>query len=1093
MSQHTDNAVSGDIRERLLALVRHLEHVLPAQAPIRDFVHHNTLHGFQHLPFPEALASARRLTGARGYLAGEQWRGLYARGRITRADLEAVLDSQEEFGAGIANGLRRRDVVLAALLNPVKRLSRSQLRWQVEEIDALRRMQPGVGSAARDRLLAGGADERAMLHELWVACLDVLDLAHEQMHPEELVDLPPEEIERIAEREKAGAEPDVAGYHTTPYPLRKEAGRLLESLLARLGQDATLRSLLADLTGVDILEELRPALIGHVANFLDQGVAAWRNPGSAGSFYAAWRAAAGHDHGWIFNDMPEWRTQLEGLPGNALDALVQELHQLGLPEERWAGYLERLALEIPGWSGMVLWRDRHPDYAALTAPVAMLDYLAVRLVLERLFARRLVRRNWQIEASIPMLRWYFQRHPAELIVRHALFSGRLPEYLVTLGQRQAAEAADQRNDAAAPGWLKLARLIQAWRDTPAEDRRGDISVSGTAWPLFCLCQHLGINAEGLRRLGYSGASAVLDTAMTLDTDRTGYLWLLAYERHYREEIFAALAANHERGVAPRSPAAQLVFCMDDREEGMRRHIEEINPDIETLGGAAHFGVFQNWRGLDDKGVTPLCPVVPVVVRPAHEVREVARGNAGSSVAIHQRRYAMLETWRDRIHHATRLTLVAAPVLTAVFAPFALVATTARLLAPARFGALLARMRTRFEKRVATELVFSAPADSAPATPETPRAGFTDTESADRLAAYLANLGLTRRFAPIVAIIGHGSNSVNNPHLSAYDCGACAGRHSGPNARLFAAMANRTGVRAILAGRGIVIPETTWFLGAEHNTCDDVITWYDSEDVPAALRDGFDKLRHELARASCNHAHERCRRFASAPVRPTSARAMRHVLGRRHDLSQARPELGHATNACAFIGRRSMSRGAFFDRRSFLISYDPTQDTDGTVLERHLLTNGAVGAGISLEYYFSTANNEQYGCGTKTVHNIAGLFGVMEGAGSDLRTGLPRQMIEIHEAMRLLVVVEHSTDVITRIYQRQPPLQELVGNGWLVVAAKDPDSAAIHLFDPARGWLRWQGGASLSTVANSVDWYSGKQDPLAPVLLTRPLAHAGGGV
>jgi hypothetical protein len=221
--------------------------------------------------------------------------------------------------------------------------------------------------------------------------------------------------------------------------------------------------------------------------------------------------------------------------------------------------------------------------------------------------------------------------------------------------------------------------------------------------------------------------------------------------------------------------------------------------------------------------------------------------------------------------------------------------------------------------------------------------------------------------------------------------------------------------------------------------------------------------------------------------------MRHVLGRRHDLSQARPELGHATNACAFIGRRSMSRGAFFDRRSFLISYDPTQDTDGTVLERHLLTNGAVGAGISLEYYFSTANNEQYGCGTKTVHNIAGLFGVMEGAGSDLRTGLPRQMIEIHEAMRLLVVVEHSTDVITRIYQRQPPLQELVGNGWLVVAAKDPDSAAIHLFDPARGWLRWQGGASLSTVANSVDWYSGKQDPLAPVLLTRPLAHAGGGV
>jgi uncharacterized protein YbcC (UPF0753/DUF2309 family) len=39
-----------------------------------------------------------------------------------------------------------------------------------------------------------------------------------------------------------------------------------------------------------------------------------------------------------------------------------------------------------------------------------------------------------------------------------------------------------------------------------------------------------------------------------------------------------------------------------------------------------------------------------------------------------------------------------------------------------------------------------------------------------------------------------------------------------------------------------------------------------------------------------------------------------------------PELGHATVAAAFVGRRTMSRGAFFDRRVFLISYDPLPDT-----------------------------------------------------------------------------------------------------------------------------------------------------------------------
>jgi hypothetical protein len=57
-------------------------------------------------------------------------------------------------------------------------------------------------------------------------------------------------------------------------------------------------------------------------------------------------------------------------------------------------------------------------------------------------------------------------------------------------------------------------------------------------------------------------------------------------------------------------------------------------------------------------------------------------------------------------------------------------------------------------------------------------------------------------------------------------------------------------------------------------------------------------------------------------------------GRASDISQARPELGHATNAAAFIGRREMSRGLFLDRRVFLISYDPTTDADGPDRREH---------------------------------------------------------------------------------------------------------------------------------------------------------------
>ncbi|MBU1691504.1 MAG: DUF2309 domain-containing protein, partial [Gammaproteobacteria bacterium] len=134
------------------------------------------------------------------------------------------------------------------------------------------------------------------------------------------------------------------------------------------------------------------------------------------------------------------------------------------------------------------------------------------------------------------------------------------------------------------------------------------------------------------------------------------------------------------------------------------------------------------------------------------------------------------------------------------------------------------------------------------------------------------------------------------------------------------------------------------------------------------------------------------------------------------------------------------------------------------------------------------DNDYYGCSTKTMHNVSGLFGVMEGASSDLRTGLPRQMIEIHEPMRLLVVVEAKIDIVTAIYQRQSALQELVGKEWVVVAAKDPDSADIQLFDPARGWLPWHGDAETPpTVACSYDWFNNQREPLPPALLRQPAA------
>ncbi|MBO3717062.1 MAG: DUF2309 family protein [Candidatus Accumulibacter sp.] len=143
------------------------------------------------------------------------------------------------------------------------------------------------------------------------------------------------------------------------------------------------------------------------------------------------------------------------------------------------------------------------------------------------------------------------------------------------------------------------------------------------------------------------------------------------------------------------------------------------------------------------------------------------------------------------------------------------------------------------------------------------------------------------------------------------------------------------------------------------------------------------------------------------------------------------------------------------------------------------------------YYFSTVNNEHFGCGSKVMHNLAGLFGVMQGASSDLRTGLPLQMVEVHEPMRLLVIVEQTLEIVTAVYQRQPPLQELIGNGWILLAAKHPETATIHLFDPASGWQLWNADQPeptppLAEVERSIDWFSGHHEPLPPALLRRPV-------
>ncbi|MEZ4389713.1 MAG: putative inorganic carbon transporter subunit DabA [Polyangiales bacterium] len=548
----------------------------------------------------------------------------------------------------------------------------------------------------------------------------------------------------------------------------------------------------------------------------------------------------------------------------------------------------------------------------------------------------------------------------------------------------------------------------------------------------------------------------------------------AYELHHQHEVLGALADLRARPVAtPPAPRFQVAFCIDDREEGIRRHFEELDEAHETFGVAGFFGVAMRYEALDDRRPAPLCPAV---VTPSHTIVERARAQQGSPAALRKSRQRQLGLLRREVADASR-SLAAGAVFTSLVGALAVIPLTLRLVAPRLAWRMQNALLRRWLPAPETELALSRDEGDVAA------AGFTLTERVERVAATLQNMGMLTRFGGLVALLGHGASTVNNPHHSAYDCGACGGRNGGPNARAFAAMANDPAVRERLRDKGIVIPEGTWFLGGVHDTTTDAVTLADEDAVPESLRGELAALRKSLDEARARSAHERCRRFAHAPARLTPAEALRHVEARAVDLAQPRPELGHVTNAITVVGRRALTRGLFLDRRALLVSYDPASDGEGRVLSRILGAVVPVCAGINLEYLFSTVDNDRWGSGTKLPHNLAALLGVMEGTRGDLRTGLPRQMIEIHEPVRLLLVVEATPARLRATLAGDPTVAELVERGWVRLVSIDPDDGAAQVYTDGV-FAPWEHAIPrLPTVRSAMDHYSGRSENLPPVRIS----------
>lgn len=501
------------------------------------------------------------------------------------------------------------------------------------------------------------------------------------------------------------------------------------------------------------------------------------------------------------------------------------------------------------------------------------------------------------------------------------------------------------------------------------------------------------------------------------------LWQDAFEWSYYDQVLAGIAnpVPLKNGQETKR-SFQAVFCIDERECSLRRHIEFTDPACETLGSPGFFGVEFYFQPEGGKFYEKLCPA-PVTPKYLIKETNVKEKRKHELLYIKQSHAAL-----PGFFVSLGLGFVAAgQLLLNLFRP---------KMSPAISDAF-----SHMGHNSKLTIVNRHPEDIENGL----QIGFTITEMTVRVKGLLRSIGLVNNFAPLVYVVAHGSSSANNPHHGAHDCGACSGRPGATNARVFAAMANHPDVRKALAQEGIVIPESTVFVGAMHDTASDLIRFYDDEQLPASLPEAHAKNKRAFETALNLNAKERSRRFASIATAQSLSGVRKAIEKRSVSLFEPRPELGHGTNTLCIVGSRNLTRNMFLDRRAFLNSYDYKTDLNGELLTGVMKPLGPVCGGINLEYYFSRVDNFKLGAGTKLPHNVMGLFGVANSCDGDLRPGLPVQMIEVHDPVRLLIIVEHFPEVVLKTIQSVPEMYEWFINEWVHLAAVNPETQQVYYF------------------------------------------------
>lgn len=503
-----------------------------------------------------------------------------------------------------------------------------------------------------------------------------------------------------------------------------------------------------------------------------------------------------------------------------------------------------------------------------------------------------------------------------------------------------------------------------------------------------------------------------------------YIWLQAWEKSWQNQLVRTLeneAISTQSKNKVKLPDAQMVFCIDTRSEPIRRHVESKG-NYETYGYAGFFGIAMDYKSLKDGITRKFCPPI---VSSAYTVSEIAQSDKKEQFSKYEKKNNTLKFGDYFLKRMKNMLPSAFGYVEGAGFYYGL-SLIARTLVPGSIYRKNQRNASNMESKCQPDI-------NKTIQEEIGTLGIPLEEKVGIVKSAFDLMGW-KQFAPLVLFVGHGSHSSNNPFSSSLDCGACAASPGRHNARMLAKLANLPEVRkALERTHGVIIPDFTLFIGAEHNTTTDDIVLFDSE-VPDSHKKLIQSLKKSLSKAQQTATQDRL---------GDKGNSVSLAQQKANDWGETRPEWGLSKNAGFIVGPRHLTKDTNLNSRCFLHSYDWELDTAGNALEGIMKGPMVVTQWINNHYYFSTVDNNTYGGGSKITHNITGKFGVLQGNGGDLKMGLPLQSLFIsddllyHQPLRLSVMIQAPIARVSEILARNPNLKNLLDNEWIYLMVMDP--------------------------------------------------------